>query len=119
MKPVEERRAYQRYQVDDCAFSVESKFGQVLDISMGGLSFCYVAKGDGPETSFELGTLFGDDDLCLDKLPVKAVSSQTAAKAMEQSSARIVRCGLQFGELTSVQRLMLDYFIQAVTAQEM
>jgi len=107
------RRAHQRFKATTGVFAVNAKFGQIIDISKGGLSFRYVERQGWPKELFEMGVLYGDDDFCLDNLPIKTISDCIIANGLSSYSTIIRRCGVQFGELTAKQVRDLEYFIWA------
>jgi len=106
-KKQDERRAHKRYQVKDCAIGTQSKFGEIVDISIGGLAFTYIDRGEWKKESLELGILFGNDDLCLNEIPFKIISDC----AIGAGVSMLRRCGVQFGALTKAQISQLEYFI--------
>lgn len=110
---VDDRRSHRRYKATAGVFAVNSKFGQIIDISRGGLSFRYVERRGWPKELFEMGVLYGDDDFCLDNLAIKTISDCVVANGLSSYSTIIRRCGVQFGELTPKQIRDLEYFIWA------
>lgn len=113
-----ERRQHKRYKVLTGVFAVNAKFGQIIDISRGGLSFRYVEKKGWPKELFERGVLFGDDEFCLDDLHVKTVSDCVIANGLSSTQTIIRRCGIEFGDLNRKQKMDLEYFIWANTEGE-
>ncbi len=108
---VKERRKHERYKAKSGTCTVESKAGEIIDISMGGLAFSYVDRGDWTDESLDTGMLFGEDDLCVEDLPLKIISDC----AINSGLSIIRRCGVKFGELTPKQLSQLEYFIWANT----
>ena len=113
-----ERRTHERLKAKSGTCSVESKIeskaGEIIDISMGGLAFSYVDRGDWSDESFDQGMLFGENDLCLEDLPLKIISDC----AINSGLSIIRRCGVKFGELTPKQISQLEYFIWANTEEK-
>ncbi|MBU0481192.1 MAG: PilZ domain-containing protein [Proteobacteria bacterium] len=107
----EERREHKRFRAKSGTCAVESKAGEIIDISMGGLAFSYVDHGDWTDESFDRGMLFGEKDLCVEDLPLKIISDC----AINSGLSIIRRCGVKFGELTPKQLSQLEYFIWANT----
>jgi hypothetical protein len=120
-KDESERRKHKRYPVKNGAFAVlgppSTKIGQIINISMGGLAFGYIAGKEPSDTSFELGILLAEDSFHLTKVPFKTVSDQEA-KEVPFSSLTMRRCGVQFGELRPNQMSQLEYFMQNHTIGE-
>ncbi len=113
-----EKRRDKRFQVMSGAFAVNSKFGQIIDISMGGVSFRYVDRDEWENEREGLGILFGEDDLCLDKVPMQTVSDQVINNGVSSSATVVRRRGVKFGTLTAEQKFQLEYFIWVNTTGE-
>lgn len=105
-----ERRRYKRYAVrDGILVSTPTRTGEMLDISMGGLSFRQVDHQKRPE-GFESVILFGEDELFLEDIPLKLIGDYTEEPPAGYRQIR--RIGAAFGELSSEQRERLRDFIQ-------
>lgn len=114
-KEVVEQRKHKRFHAKDGAFAVlgprSSKIGQVMDISMDGLAFSYVAGEDEPNGSYELGILLAEHSFHLSKMPFETIWDKEAEQ-LPSISLRIRRCGLQFGRLKHHQISQLKHFIE-------
>jgi hypothetical protein len=114
-----ERRKHNRFHAKDGTFAVlgspSGKIGQVMDVSMGGLSFSYVAGEDQPNRSYELSILLAEHSFHLTKIPFETIWDQ-AVRQVPTSSLRMRRCGVQFGELAHNQESQLAYFVRHHTA---
>lgn len=106
-----ERRAYRRFKVMSGVFALNARFGQVIDISLGGIAFRYVNRNPWSARTTESGSLFGEDDLCLDNIPMQTVSDEITAGGLTTEATIIRRRGLKFGDLTQEQRNLLEHFI--------
>ena len=106
-----ERRRSKRYPVHDgILVSTPSKTGEMLDISMGGLSFRYVNHKEMPE-GYESAILFGEDELFLENIPLQMVGDYT--QEPETGEPRKIRkIGACFGTLSKRQQEILRDFIQ-------
>lgn len=105
-----ERRRYQRYPVrDGILVSTPTRTGEMLDISLGGLSFRQVDRKGLPE-DYESAILFGDEELFLEDIPMKLVGDYTEEPVAGYRQIR--RIGAKFGELRSGQKDLLRDFIQ-------
>jgi hypothetical protein len=118
-----ERRKYRRFKVRHPAFVVfntqPTRLGEILDISMSGLSFRYMVDSEEVvNQSRELDILFGDDDFYLDKLPFSTVSDRLSNNGLPFSTMIMRRRGVQFGDLNDAQRDQLEYFIENNTSGE-
>jgi len=118
-KELVERRKHERFQVEDGALAVlrrpwphPTTLGQIIDISMGGLAFRYIAGEERSHEPSELEILWGDCSFRLDKIPFETISDFKTANEAPFSSIEMRRNGVQFGELRPEQMSQLEYFIQ-------
>jgi len=114
-----ERRRNKRYKAVEGAYAAISpnshKLGQIIDISMGGLSFKYIdtSKEDNesdstPEDSVflsSMGYYVGD-------LPFKTVSDYEITNAPSFSSMKVRKRHVQFTDLSFKQLFDLDYYLR-------
>ncbi|HSH13176.1 MAG TPA: PilZ domain-containing protein [Desulfurivibrionaceae bacterium] len=110
-KELKERRIHPRHPVKAGTITTNNQTGEIIDISMGGLAFSYVDRGDWQGESFDRGMLLGERDLCIEDVPLKIISDC----AINSGLSIIRRCGVQFGKLTPKQMAQLEYFIWANT----
>jgi hypothetical protein len=117
-----ERRQQKRFKAEEGAFAAlvdqESRLGQIKDISIRGLSFRYIDCNEKLENAKELKIILGRQGLYLDKVPFKKVSDFEIKSKFSFSSVKMRQIGLEFGKLTSEQRLKLEHFIQNHTRGE-
>lgn len=113
-RQIVERREHRRYNANSGSCAINNKVGQIIDISMGGLSFSYIDRGDWSHESVELGMLFGDGALCLEDIPLKIISDCAIGSGL----SIVRRCGVQFGKLNAKQISQLEYFIWANTSEK-
>lgn len=106
-----ERRKHRRFDAYTGVFSVNSHFGLIVNISLGGLAFRYVDKGEWSDNDVKSGTLFGEDDLWINDIPVKCVSECVANDGVACHATTVKRRSLEFGELTADQQKLLESFI--------
>ncbi len=114
-----ERRKNKRYKAVEGAYAAISpnshKLGQVIDISMGGLSFKYIDTSSDdsenkqlPEESIflsSMGYYVGD-------LPFKTVSDYEITNAPSFSSMKVRKRHVQFADLSFKQLFDLDYYLR-------
>ena len=114
-----ERRKNKRYKAIEGAYAAISpnshKLGQIIDISMGGLSFKYIDTQNGnsdtsrppEETIFlsSMGYYVGD-------LPFKTVSDYEITNAPSFSSMKVRKRHVQFTDLSFKQLFDLDYYLR-------
>jgi hypothetical protein len=110
-KAQKERRGNKRYLARYGSFYVRSPnwnvYGEILDISSSGLSFCYVGEeplGDSSVT----GKLFDNDSFRLDDIVLKTVSDYRIAS----SSITMRRRGIQFCDVNPAQVEQIEDFIR-------
>jgi len=124
-KKIVERRKHKRFQVEDGKFAVlrrpwphPTTLGQIIDISMGGLAFRYIAGEERSHQPSELEILWADCSFRLDKIPFETISDFKTANEVAYSFTTTRRCGVEFGELTLNQVSELEYFTQKYTTRE-
>ena len=121
-RPQVDRRKHDRCGVPTSSFVVLGHhgtiLGQIIDISMGGLSFRYVDSIELP-TKSHLDMHMSEHDLCLDRVPFRTVSDSeipntVACKIVEGvplSCRSMKRGGVKFGKLTQEQKAQLEYIV--------
>lgn len=114
-----ERRRNKRYKAVDGAYAAISpnshKLGQIIDISMGGLSFKYIDTSNDekyenqiPEESVflsSMGYYVGD-------LPFQVISDYEVTNVPSFSSMKVRRRHVQFTDLSFKQLFDLDYYLR-------
>lgn len=114
-----ERRRNKRYKAVEGAYAAISpnshKLGQIIDVSMGGLSFKYIdtsgdQAGNGQlqdESIFlsSMGYYVGD-------LPFKTVSDYEVTNAPSFSSMKVRKRHVKFSDLSFKQLFDLDYYLR-------
>ncbi len=109
-----QRRQHIRYRVDGATIGVSreqyTKMGQLLDISIGGLSFRYFDGGleceEFPQKA-QMTILLAPRDFHLDNIPFQTILDFAVQPTFLEMRQRCV----QFGALTSSQLIHLEYFI--------
>jgi len=121
-KEVVDKRKHTRFRSQDLAFAAFGshikEIGQIIDISMGGLAFRYIADGDQLNESRELEIYLANNGFHLEKVPFNTISDFELTSEFPLSSIRMRRRGMQFGELLQTQVSQLEYFIQNHTVGE-
>jgi hypothetical protein len=115
-----ERRKHKRIRVKSGAFvGVGPHFNQVgplVDISTGGLAFCYMARKKQPN-GLSLDIFLTDGDFYLSYVPFKAVFDSEISNNIAGYTP-IRRCRVQFGDLTEIQLSHLEHLIENHTTSE-
>ena len=115
MKETSEHRKSVRFSIRGCTLvslgSDYNRLGEVVDISLGGISFRCIS---GQEPSTNTGTLdiFCDDGLCLAEFPFQTVWDQEVADPAPFDYITTKRFGIRFGELENDQMIELRRLIQ-------
>jgi hypothetical protein len=115
-----EQRRHQRYRVKENAIAFDhSIIGQILNLSMGGLKFRYLAdlykfKGD----LAELDLYFAGEGLCLHNIPCETVFNKAMENESPYSSLAMRECGVKFGQFTEQQTAQLRHILTKQTAGE-
>lgn len=115
-----DRRKCKRYRVKDGAYTINStKTGMIVDISMDGLSFRYVDRKRWPSSSPELDIVLGDYDFFLSRIPYEVVTDTITTHDIPDITFIVKRCGVKFGDLSNIQQMKLQKFIEYNTFEEM
>jgi Tfp pilus assembly protein PilZ len=113
-KVLSEKRRHKRFQLKVSAFALLnapfSEMGEIIDISMGGLSFRYTSDRALPKGSLALDILCVDDGFHVAKVPVSTVAESVV-------SGEVRRRGVQFDRPTDRQLSQVRYFIQTYAAK--
>lgn len=111
-----DKRKHRRFRMQDIAFAVlrnhVRKVGQIMDISLGGLSFHYIVNGEDPDKSLELDILLAYQGISMKKVQFKTISDIQIANKSPFSPLLMRRCGVKFGGLTDNQKSQLKDFIR-------
>ncbi len=116
---VPEARRDHRFKAKEGAVAVlkpESKIlGQIIDISLGGLSFHYMQNDIRPNENSQLTIFYASERFNLDGLAFKVVSDTVIESGSCFSSIIMRRCSVIFTHLTDHQTSKLEYFIRQCT----
>ncbi len=114
-----ERRRNKRYKAAEGAYAAISpnshKLGQIIDISMGGLSFKYIdtSKEDQESDSIPEDAVFlSSMGYYVGDLPFKTVSDYEITNAPSFSSMKVRKRHVQFTDLSFKQLFDLDYYLR-------
>ena len=91
------------------------RLGQIEDISMVGLSFCYVPMGEPMNPSDELEIYSVDKSFHLKRIPFRTVSDDPVSDNIAFCYVPKRRHSVKFGSLTEFQRGQLFAFIRTYT----
>jgi hypothetical protein len=121
-KKVVEKRKHKRFRSKDLAYaafgSKAMKIGQIIDISLGGLAFQYIADGDQINGARELEIYLATNGFHIKDIPFNTISDIALPKEFSLSTIIMRRRGVQFGMLTKFQKTQLGYLIEYHTVGE-
>lgn len=115
-KTVQERRRHKRFNAKEGAYAAISphsrKLGQIIDISMGGLSFKYIETSDDQSSQPEQSIFLSSLGYYVGDLPFKTVEDYEITNYPSFSSMKLRKRRVQFKELTFKQLFDLDYYLR-------
>jgi hypothetical protein len=120
-KQMVEQRKHRRFSVREgtLIFNNSTDVGEIIDISMGGLSFKAPEMTEETTSPFDVGILFGEDEYFTGKVQCKKLMCHGASEdSLFSSTEKGERYSVEFGELTPQQRLYLEHIIQSYTQYE-
>lgn len=112
-KEIVERRRFRRFLVKPGAFAVFCRStvipARIIDISRGGMAFCYVDEQGCLNDLCELDIMYGETDFYLDRISFETVTDcvingVTSPPVLNQR-------GVKFVDLSQKQISMLNHFI--------
>lgn len=116
MKEKDDKRRHERLAVPEGTFAVLKSdsviVGQIINISSGGLAFCYVANGLRIAGTFLVDIFLREKDFYLKKIPFEIVSDYYLENEIPFSTMKIRRCSGRFGNLAKNQATLLESFLQ-------
>ncbi|MFC1516889.1 hypothetical protein ACFL7E_09070 [Thermodesulfobacteriota bacterium] len=117
-KKIIERRRQDRFKVKDgffAALTSENKIGQINEIGKRGLTFQYVDNGTSVKTSAQIDIFSTSYDFYLRNMPVKSIVDFEIDSTVPLSSLPMKQVNVQFGKMSSTQKMLLDFFLQKYT----
>lgn len=115
-KKIVERRKNKRYKAKEGAYAAISphsrRLGQIIDISMGGLSFKYIdnndEKSENPERSIFLSSL----GYYVGELPFQTIEDYEITNYPSFSSMKLRKRRVKFTDLSFKQLFDLDFYLR-------
>ncbi|MDY0376049.1 MAG: PilZ domain-containing protein [Desulfobacterium sp.] len=111
-----ERRKHKRYKAKDGAYAAISphsrKLGQIIDISMGGLSFKYIDNSDYQEEKPERSIFLSSLGYYVGELPFKTVEDCEITNYPSFNSMRLKKRRVKFTDLSFKQLFDLDFYLR-------
>lgn len=109
---ISERRKAKRYHVKSGVFAIiNKKSGQIIDISMNGLAFRYIAEDEQKNKSSELNIFVMEDSYLLERISFEEISDQFMNNKFTFSPIIMKRRSVKFKKLNPHQKLQLKNFI--------
>ena len=106
-----EQRKHKRFKVCSGVFAVNSHFGLIDDINVAGLTFRYVERKPWNKEHLYSGSLFGEDEMWIDNIPIKHVSKSLPEHDKTSRSNIIKKRRIIFGNLSAEQVKLVEKFI--------
>jgi hypothetical protein len=128
-KEFTERRKHERFKVKNGAIAIirlsdsisaSQKYGQITNISQGGLSFRYIDRTGESNEPVKLDLLFIQDSICtayLKYLSLQTVWVSHLDSKTSVSELKIKQQGVQFGKMVPNQIAQLDRFLEKCTVR--
>ena len=118
-----DKRKHIRYWVKDLILvnlrsESKSNYGQLLDISKGGLALYYFANAKKPKNYSELGIFPSNGDFAIERIPCNTVSDTEMINESPFGTKILRRHSICFENLTPAQKVKLDYFLRNYTLGE-
>jgi hypothetical protein len=108
--------------VKDGVIALDAVYGEIIDMSFGGLSFRYTAYDDMTTEPAEFGIIFGGEELFFDNLPLTNVSdiviSDIVIDEEGDGAGEVRRRGMAFGNLVPEQVVTLARFIRQFSLEK-
>jgi hypothetical protein len=121
-KQTVERRRIERFPAPQGLFAVlgarHLKLGTILDINTIGLTWRYVDKEKLLSGMYWMDIYMSGSHFHLGQVPVETISDLELVHGRPYWPITIRRCGVQFGELTPIQKSELQSFVQRHTVKE-
>ncbi|MDY0221222.1 MAG: PilZ domain-containing protein [Desulfobacterium sp.] len=115
-KKTVERRKHKRYKAKEGAYAAISphsrRLGQIIDISMGGLSFKYIDNSDEQEEKPERSIFLSSLGYYVGELPFKTIEDCEITNYPSFSSMRLRKRRVKFTELSFKQLFDLDFYLR-------
>lgn len=115
-KRIVERRKNKRYKAKEGAYAAISphsrRLGQIIDISMGGLSFKYIENNDEQEAKPERSIFLSSLGYYVGELPFKTIEDYEITNYPSFSSMKLRKRRVQFTELSFKQLFDLDFYLR-------
>ncbi|MCJ7600662.1 MAG: hypothetical protein MUO63_04060 [Desulfobulbaceae bacterium] len=116
-----ERRGHKRYLVRDGTYAFlrppANKIGQIIDISLSGLAFCYFSTNGASRDSNGLD-LLADDGICLEDVPYTTINDFILPTEQPYSQITMRRRCIKFGLLSKKHREYLQKIINKYGREE-
>ncbi len=113
-----ESRRCRRFPVKDGMIALDSVYGEIIEVSFGGLSFRYTAYDDMTTQPAEFGIIFGGEELFLENIPLNNVTDIAMGEEAGGEGGEVRRRGMAFGDLVPEQVVTLARFIRKFSLEK-
>ncbi|MGV1098284.1 hypothetical protein ACUUL3_02610 [Thiovibrio sp. JS02] len=104
-------RLCKRFQVKSGVIALDSVYGEIIDVSFGGLSFRYTAYGEMVSQPVEFGIIFGGEELFFESIALRNISDIVEDAGAEGDKAVRRRC-MAFADLDTGDLIKLAHLIK-------
>ena len=119
---MEERRDSRRFETPDTALVGLGPYcreiGHIMEISMTGLSFSYISDNEPADELKEFDLFMAGSPFYLYKIKCKTIWDTDTVYESRFSAHNIRMRGVQFKELSGIQKSQLEYFIETHAVNE-
>ena len=118
-----ERRAHTRNTINEGGYALlrddgTHRLGQVLDMSQGGLAFCYLPDSDDDlEGQVSLTLFYSGNGFFMENIPVRVVYEDRIPAKVLVGSLTMHKCAVEFTQLSEEQRLGVEEFLEKYSTQ--
>jgi hypothetical protein len=118
-----DRRAYARAKINDGGYALlrdsqTHRLGQILDMSRGGLAFCYLPDNEEEiQGSVSLTLFFSGNGFFMENIPVRVVYEDRIPAKVLVGSLSMRKCAIEFTGLDEHQRLGIEEFLDKYSRQ--
>ena len=115
---VSERRAHPRNWISEGGYALlrdheSHRLGQVLDMSQGGLAFCYLPDSDDDiQGPVRLTLFYSGNGFFMENIPVRVVYVDRIPAKVLVGSLTMHKCAVEYTQLNDEQRLGIEEFLQ-------
>ena len=112
----EDRRREKRYSMEKDTYAIidhgETRLGHIIDISKGGMAFSYLGNEPLSHKDVEVDLFMYQNNYYVDTIPAQIVANFEMPSTFYVRTIAMMRCCLQFKELSQKKRSELDFLLK-------